>query len=320
MKRVIRYLYEYEQGKRMRNVGFVKVEQGEDECILNIHGKGLRLSGGSRLQIYLIYEDNGKCVGVWQREAENINPALNETLRYTREETGSPENFEKIDGVLLEHEDGRRYAAVWDETPMDVSGMRKWMPEEPEKETDARQSSMPEEAEERPEEEVRERPEMPEPSADAGELLSGEEEEAQIPLIRSEDAVFGQETEEQESEAMVWNSAKAERPVSTWRVKKIQRSELSKLARCEWRLANNNFLLHGYYNYHHLVLLEKGERLMLGVPGIYHEKEAAAAGAFGFAEFIARDSLEIRLTPEECNEEQLFGYWCRPVRSSFKWE
>ena len=32
MKRFIRYLYEYEQEKRMRNVGFVNVEQGEDEC------------------------------------------------------------------------------------------------------------------------------------------------------------------------------------------------------------------------------------------------------------------------------------------------
>ena len=59
---------------------------------------------------------------------------------------------------------------------------------------------------------------------------------------------------------------------------------------------------------------------MLGVPGIYHEKEAAAAGAFGFAEFIARDRLDIKLSPEECNEEHPFGYWCRPVKRAFLWD
>ena len=46
LKRFIRYLYEYEQGKRTRNVGFVKVEQEERESTVHIHGKGLRLSGG----------------------------------------------------------------------------------------------------------------------------------------------------------------------------------------------------------------------------------------------------------------------------------
>ncbi|MBM6827773.1 hypothetical protein H6A13_11830, partial [Mordavella massiliensis] len=43
MKRFIRYLYEYEQDKRLRNVGFVKAEQGDRECVLHIHGKGLNL-------------------------------------------------------------------------------------------------------------------------------------------------------------------------------------------------------------------------------------------------------------------------------------
>ena len=153
----------------MRNVGFVKVEQGEDECFLNIHGKGLRMSGGSSLQIYLIYEENGGCVGVWQREADNVNPALNETLHCTRGDAGDEENFEKINGVVLEHADGRRYAAVWDETPMDISGMKRWMPSDSGKGGAARQSSLPDEA-------LDEREEMPE--------VRQEEEN---PLIRGED-------------------------------------------------------------------------------------------------------------------------------------
>lgn len=128
-----------------------------------------------------------------------------------------------------------------------------------------------------------------------------------VPMIRSEGIFFT-------------NAAENPHPQKGWRTKKIQRTELAKLARCEWRLANNNFLLHGYYNYHHLILLERGEQYMLGVPGIYHEKEAAAAGAFGFPEFIAKDRLEIKLSQEECNEDQPFGYWCRPVKRAFRWE
>ena len=40
-----------------------------------------------------------------------------------------------------------------------------------------------------------------------------------------------------------------EMPASRFQCKKIQRNELAGLPRCEWRLSNNNFLLHGYYNY-----------------------------------------------------------------------
>lgn len=53
MKRFIRYLYEYEQGKKLRNVGFVKAEQGVEDCVLHIHGKGLNLGETKVLKLYL---------------------------------------------------------------------------------------------------------------------------------------------------------------------------------------------------------------------------------------------------------------------------
>jgi len=99
-------------------------------------------------------------------------------------------------------------------------------------------------------------------------------------------------------------------------IMKIQRGEISILPRCEWKLANNNFLLHGYYNYRHLVLIDEGNQLKLGVPGIYHEREARAAATFGFPEFIAEADVNVTLEPQERNENQQFGYWCRQVRDS----
>ena len=55
------------------------------------------------------------------------------------------------------------------------------------------------------------------------------------------------------------------------------------------RLVHNSFLLHGYYNYQHMILgkLEDGEEApyYIGVPGVFYEKEKQAAGLFGFAGF-----------------------------------
>ena len=57
-------------------------------------------------------------------------------------------------------------------------------------------------------------------------------------------------------------------------------------ARGEWKLANNSFLLHGYYNYHDLLLIEEGDDCILGVPGIYHRRERGRRqSALSFSEF-----------------------------------
>jgi hypothetical protein len=55
------------------------------------------------------------------------------------------------------------------------------------------------------------------------------------------------------------------------------------------KLVQNSFLLHGYYNYGHMILgkLEEGKEApyYIGVPGVFYEKERQAAGLFGFAGF-----------------------------------
>ncbi len=85
------------------------------------------------------------------------------------------------------------------------------------------------------------------------------------------------------------------------------------MPRREWRLANNSFLLHGFYNYHHLLYIEEGDKIWIGVPGIYHEKEKAAANAFGFSEFQRLTDMELELSDEEKNTYDDFGYWCRQI-------
>lgn len=63
------------------------------------------------------------------------------------------------------------------------------------------------------------------------------------------------------------------------------------LGRQYQNLVQNSFLLHGYYNYGHVVLtktVEKEEEIFyLGVPGVYYDREKQAALMFGFEGFEA---------------------------------
>ena len=65
---------------------------------------------------------------------------------------------------------------------------------------------------------------------------------------------------------------------------------------------HNSFLLHGYYNYGHIIIDETVAEPRLGVPGNYYEREQMVATMFGFPHFEpARDKDTI--------EAGTFGYY-----------
>lgn len=306
MKRFICYLYEYQEGRRIRNIGFCKVESSEDGCTVSIHGKGWGMNSPRKLSLYLFWRENGKCLGVYQGELGNVSPALNYRLSYTEEDVGSKARYDRVEGIILCGENGPRYAAVWTDEAVDISRM------EP-----AEKEEMTEEKEEQPEEpeelepEGKEVPdEQKEPagvSYDVREILPEESRE----LEEKEPEPFYFDEEEEDSKPEI-----AEQECQTtcrFRCTKIQRQDLSRLIRREWQLANNSFLLHGYYNYHHLAFLQEGENLYLGVPGVYSEKERRAAQAFGFPGFVNYEEEMLDLPEGEKEDRADFGYWCRQV-------
>ena len=95
--------------------------------------------------------------------------------------------------------------------------------------------------------------------------------------------------------------------------RKLSLSDLTVLPRKFWFLSNNSFLLHGYHNYHHLLLIEENGHYQLGVPGVYDIREARAAEIFGFPEFINSYNDQLELSPDECNTQENFGYWCHYI-------
>ena len=137
------------------------------------------------------------------------------------------------------------------------------------------------------------------------ELAQDEEPECKKETLQDEESESGKLEDDLEKEACLGG-----------KVRKIQRKDMVCLPRCEWRHANNSFLIHGYYNYHHLILTVRDDRLKLGVPGVYHPQEEKAAESFGFPEFIPAEELDLKLTDEEKNDREKFGYWCRDIRGS----
>lgn len=127
MKSFIRYLYEYQNGKRTRNTGFVKVLEQEEATVVQIYGRGFPVAGGRTLEIYLFYEEDGQCIGILMGEIRGVQAAFGYKLSYTAGDVGGTERFGRIGGMLLRTENGADagyYGAVWDEArPVDVSRM-----------------------------------------------------------------------------------------------------------------------------------------------------------------------------------------------------
>lgn len=231
MAQFIQYLYEYENGKKVRNLGFMKVEKQMDKSVVQIYAKQL----------------------------------------------------DEIMGILFQREDGSKYLAAWEACEEDEA----MCAEEPRRDGEMMQARELRRDEEMMQEEISQREEEG-PSQDAG----------------TERASTWKKEEEEVTSYI---------PPTSRRCEKIQRQDLSRLPRREWRLANNSFLLHGFYNYHHLLYIEEGDQTWIGVPGIFHEKEKMAANAFGFTKFIRPTDMDIDLSEDEKNTYEDFGYWCRQV-------
>ena len=82
----------------------------------------------------------------------------------------------------------------------------------------------------------------------------------------------------------------------------IRPADIRYLPRRLWYYGSNSFLLHGYYQYKHLMLGHiKGEdSYLLGVPGRRDPRESYSAGMFGFHYFLPVQGQE--------------GYWYTKIR------
>lgn len=315
------YLYEYENNRRRRNVGFIKISRRYQTCILQIHARGVSAGNGAPLELYAFYRDWNAMTGTQIATLTCFGKTV--SVRLPVSERSFPEGrpLSEMDGFLIKLP-GEKTAVFWMASafffPVDIGMLRP--PISPEGETEEPAVPAPEsDRTEEPGSDMEEA--VPEESAPVPENIAPEvpeqNEESEEPEAPSS-ALDGAETPSglsedisgQEKDAVSRNCCS---PDEKKKARKIQRSDISILPRRFWPLANNSFLLHGYHNYNHLLLAEEAGRLWLGVPGIYDPREARAADLFGFPQFTREYAAHLDLEPEECSDSDDFGYWCRCV-------
>lgn len=287
------YLYEYENSKRTRNVGFIKTSRHYRSCILQIHARGIPVGNGASMELRAFFrgEDDvllSEQIAVLNCFGHNISTRL--SVSESRFPEGRP--LAQIDGFLIKLP-GNAPSLFWMASDLffdaDIRKLKTISTMQNEKPADssAVQNEKPVDSSavqnEKPADSSAVQNQKP---ADASDMQSNHPAE----------------------------TAAAETDISSsTNARKIRRSEMSQLPRKFWPLANNSFLLHGYHNYGHLLLIEEDSRLWLGVPGTYAPQEARAADLFGFPRFTRSYAGLPELTAEERADDEDFGHWCRCV-------
>ena len=328
MKRFITYLFTYENSVKGKNVGFIRTDERNDLLDMEIHVQGIgRFQGMGQIYILLNGE---KMWGVRIGEIPVGQGRGMARVKYDLQDARSEGiAYDEVAGVAIRF-GGQYYAAscwmeqkqrnmitndfeIWQEEALDTDAHI-----ESEKTLVLEELAVSEIGEPERTSEIEE--EMPE------ELLATEEVPEQINVSEQQ-----QEPEQQQS-GILEDSTNAQSELvrlateklqkdnscescetkhnadgAVARMKKLDLSDIRKLPKKNWYLCNNSFLIHGFFNYHYLVVIEMEEngvkKCYLGVPGIYEKPERLMAMLFGFGDFRPESETD------DSDPEGKFGYW-----------
>ena len=296
MQRFVTYIYAYENNNKNQNVGFAKVDIRGDYCQVDIH---LKRTGYTNVKcpVYLFVRENEVIVGVEIGEIALVNGCGDFVRQLNCNGVGeTPYCMKDMKGILIFLDDTVMFASQWDERAIYRDNFKPY-----------------EETKEIPVEQLEEAAEEPEES--------GQMEKLQV------ESVQAQQSGEQQSEEL---QPEAQRSGDMWMdlweklngmygAKNLfenmpeisgihmELKDLRELPKKYWYLGSNSFLLHGFFNYRHLLLgkveNESGRKWFIGVPGIYQNQEKVLAAVFGFPEFRQEKDTGVKTGQ--------FGYWYR---------
>lgn len=314
MKRFITYIYAYEDKRKGGNIGFARIEIRGEDCRLEIHLRGV-YARQARCSVYLFREVLGEIEGVLIGEMRLANGNGDFADMVKAGHIGeSPFAMGDMDGVFLLTEDERIFMSRWKEgSPLVVctEKFRVWQPGQEQPKTAERVE--PEEVVQRESKETvqEEREKVLEDTVSKGEEVDEQDVQATEVPMRN---IFPEYEWQSIWEGLIQNHT-LYHPFDDRAAEciQIELKHLRELPKCYWYLGNNSFLLHGFFNYHYLVVGRTGDdRWFLGVPGIYQRQERVMAAIFGFSEFLAMAQEEKE--GEECSEPlNRFGCWCRYI-------
>ena len=310
MQRFVTYIYAYENNNKNQNVGFAKVDIRGDYCQVEIH---LKRTGYTNVKcpVYLFVRENEVIVGVEIGEIALVNGCGDFVRQLNCNGVGeTPYCMKDMKGSLIFLDDTVMFASQWDEKAIYRENFK-------------------------PYEETKEIPvEQAEDAAEEPEEKSGEQHSEEPAEIRRQADLDGESAEVRKEAAQMEKlqveSVQAQQSGDMWMdlweklngmygAKNLfenmpeisgihmELKDLRELPKKYWYLGSNSFLLHGFFNYRHLLLgkveNESGRKWFIGVPGIYQNQEKVLAAVFGFPEFRQEKDTGVKTGQ--------FGYWYR---------
>ena len=318
-RRLISYIYEYEDKEKGKNVGFVKMEARNGQCRMNLSVKNIYV-GGNAIGVYLLGKDGVKTFlgNVFVRGG---NGEFRTTVDVKNVE-GTGNELDTYYGMTVHDvkNSWRSYTTIWGDaaavpeilgSPLaqevlpgaeDVEGEKMRLSVAEEIEAELEQEDGAQAAETQPEVPKKSEPISPSPELEDPDVLKY--------LQETEDSVMDPE--------QLWQELRKNYPKidpfdydGRSEVLTIRPQDIGRLPREVWVYGNNSFLMHGYYNFRYLILVRlennNGEvRYLLGIPGHYYSNEKYMATMFGFPNFV--------LSKKQPPNDGRFGYWYTEIK------
>lgn len=279
----ISYLDYCENGERICGVGFVKTELRNDELTIYVNVRGLRHPEPSSPKVVLYCSSGEKLLG--QIQLENGQGEIRHTCHLLKDAKEENVNVRLLSLRIVLGE-GREIRCIWEKDSekalkvQEYEGITERIEDEGTTERIVDENS----------DEIKE-------SECPTEVKENEEPQTVVRLLEDK-----------------WRQISAIYPhVQPFQDDRdflsITPADFVMLTADSYRGANNSFLLHGFYNYRHLILTrleQRGEILYyLGVPGNYYDREKQVAILFGFESFECA---------EEPAQEGDYGYYMMRVQ------
>lgn len=281
MQRFVTYIYAYENNNKNQNVGFAKVDIRGDYCQVEIH---LKRTGYTNVKcpVYLFVRENEVIVGVEIGEIALVNGCGDFVRQLNCNGVGeTPYCMKDMKGILIFLDNTVMFASQWDEKAIYRENFK---PYEETKEIPVEQA---EDAAEEPEE-------------------SGQMEKLQVESVQAQRSGDMWMDLWEKLNGMYGAKNLFENMPEISGIH-MELKDLRELPKKYWYLGSNSFLLHGFFNYRHLLLgkveNESGRKWFIGVPGIYQNQEKVLAAVFGFPEFRQEKDTGVKTGQ--------FGYWYR---------
>lgn len=314
------YMGLYKDGNRLGNAGFLRVEKRDQEGNLSLQVKNVPRSVNGRFPVRYYSGTAWKEVdgitlqdgnGQWEKqEAESLMQVrlqivlpggyLVEGISRTAEDKANAskmmaEPSAEVDTIAAEDMSEQKQAAVENSDKMRQAAV--------ENRDEIKQAAIEDSARKKPAKKIeyiavqKQNVQRPAEDIDRMEQVT----QAESPLMADKLVVTGLKEDKWEQILDTYDKI---HPYGDERVYvKLEPKDFLILSSKYQHLVNNSFLLHGFYNYRHVILGKEGE-YYLGVPGVFYEREKMVALMFGFEAFECESGAPKAGT---------FGYYLRKV-------